>query len=249
MAQLKVLVVEDDPLHLARINYAMDQMDYKIVAVADNGEHAMRMFKAVKPDLVLMDINIKGDKEGIEIAEQINQIEETPVIFTTSFKDSETIKRAVATNPSAYLIKPIEQPQLLAAMEMALFKQKDTFEASMAPKEHDKGVLLKKSLFIKTTSKIEKIDFDDIIWIESSEEKYLDVVISDSRLKIRSSIKQLIGKLDPDTFVQINQSQIINIHKLESISDINNTLTIRDRTFSLGKAYKKELLERIQLIN
>lgn len=249
MAQIKILVVEDDPLHLAKINYAMDQMDYKIAAVTDNGEHALRLFKAVKPDLVLMDINLKGQHEGIEIAREINQIEETPIIFTTSSKDSETIRDAVSINPSGYLIKPIEKSQLLAAIEMALFKQRETAGKNRPQSNQDHGVLLKNSLFVKTASKIEKIDFTEVMWIESSEEKYLEVVTIESRLKIRSSIKQLIAKLDLGTFVQINQSQIININKIDSISDINNVITVNKTNFNLGKLYKKEILERIRLIN
>lgn len=118
----KILIVEDDDI-IARVeDWRLKNIGYTVCGRATNGAEAMELVVNKKPDLVLMDINIKGDMDGIETAKMIKKRFNIPVIYVTSHSDGATLVRAKETKPDGFILKPFEDNDLRIAIELALSK-------------------------------------------------------------------------------------------------------------------------------
>lgn len=251
MGKIRILVVEDEPLHMERVEMAIEDLNYSLIAMIDNAEEALRVVRATKPDIILMDINIKGETDGIHLADRVQEIFKTPIIFTTSFADKSTIDRAKVTNPYAYLIKPLELNSLQAAIELAIFKFSSE---SLGEKEEEEfsweeDVLFKESFFIKVADRIEKVKHEEVLWMELAKDKYIDIVTSDKRLTMRCSLKQLTEKISQKVFLRVNRTHIVNVKKITSISEGQQTISIGNEEITLGRTYKSQLLTKLNLLN
>ena len=122
MSGEKILIVEDDDI-IARIeDWRLKNLGYTVCGRATNGAEAMELVVNKKPDVVLMDINIKGDIDGIETARMIKKGFNIPVIYVTSHSDGATLVRAKETKPDGFILKPFEDNDLRIAIEFALSK-------------------------------------------------------------------------------------------------------------------------------
>jgi PAS domain S-box-containing protein len=122
----KVLIVDDEVVVAEDIRRQLRSLGYTVVGVASSGADAIRLGGEHRPDLVLMDIKLKGSMDGIEAARSIHERFDIPVIYLTAFSDDETLERARHTLPLAYLIKPFVSTDLRAAVELALFRHRVT---------------------------------------------------------------------------------------------------------------------------
>jgi CheY-like chemotaxis protein len=117
-----ILVVEDEQIIAEDISYRLNSLGYNVIGSAATGEAAIKLTEEKHPDLVLMDIVLKGEMDGIRAHEIIKEKYQTPVIFLTSFSDEQTFSRAKHTQPFGYIIKPFEERELRSSIEMALYK-------------------------------------------------------------------------------------------------------------------------------
>jgi PAS domain S-box-containing protein len=122
----KVLIVDDEVVVAEDIRRQLRSLGYTVVGVASSGVDAIRLGGEHRPDLILMDIKLKGSMDGIEAARSIQERFDIPVIYLTAFSDDETLERARHTLPLAYLIKPFVSTDLRAAVELALFRHRVT---------------------------------------------------------------------------------------------------------------------------
>lgn len=118
----KILVVEDERIVAKDIQINLEQLGYLVPAVAASGEQAVSKAAETCPDLVLMDINLKGEIDGIEAARQIYTRFNIPVIYLTAYSDDITLERAKLTDPLGYILKPFKARELHATIQMALSK-------------------------------------------------------------------------------------------------------------------------------
>lgn len=124
MAYAKILIVDDEVVVAEAIRRQLRSLGYLVVGVVSTGSEAIRMAGEHRPDLILMDIKLKGPMDGIEAAAMIQSRYAIPVIYLTAFSDEETLERARPTLPLAYLIKPFVSSDLHAAVELALFRHR-----------------------------------------------------------------------------------------------------------------------------
>lgn len=122
--QPTIIVVEDESIVAKDIQNTLTRLGYYVPATASSALTAFDKIDEFKPDLVFLDIKLKGEIDGIQIAERIKTEYDIPVIFLTSFVDKATLDRAKVTEPYAYLVKPYNEPDLQSAVEMALYKSK-----------------------------------------------------------------------------------------------------------------------------
>ena len=116
----RVMVVEDEALIALDLERRLDRAGYDVVGIADNCEEAVKIFLEVQPHIVLMDICIQGQADGIETARAIGDLGDVPVVFLTAYADDDTIQRAAATSPYGYLLKPFDERTLSATITIAL---------------------------------------------------------------------------------------------------------------------------------
>jgi len=122
MAKANILIVEDDRITADIIKKALTNLGYAVTSIASTRKEALKRAEEQKPDLVLMDIMLKGKMEGIEAADQIRSNFNIPVIYLTAYSDDQTLKRARITDPFGYILKPFETKELHTAIEIALHK-------------------------------------------------------------------------------------------------------------------------------
>src|SRR5579883_426068 len=119
-SMVQILVVEDEGVIAADIKDCLEGLGYAVPAVAASGEEAIATATTLRPDIVLMDIRLKGDMDGVQAAAQIWQRLHIPVVYSTGYSDRVTLERAKATGPFGYVLKPIEERELYVAIETAL---------------------------------------------------------------------------------------------------------------------------------
>ncbi len=124
MSKGKILIVEDEGITALHLKNVLEGLGYEIAGVSSYGDEAINRATEARPDLVLMDIVLKGIVDGIDAAEKIRAILNIPVIYLTSHTDDSTLQRAKLTEPSGYIVKPFNERDLLIAIEFALYRSK-----------------------------------------------------------------------------------------------------------------------------
>lgn len=123
----RILLVEDELLIARHIEQMLKNLGYQVEGVVESGEQALRAAEEKSPDLVLMDIRLKGQLDGIQAATRIWKLYSIPIVYLTAFTDEDTLIKATLAEPFGYLIKPFDEKELLVAIELALYKhQVDT---------------------------------------------------------------------------------------------------------------------------
>jgi DNA-binding NarL/FixJ family response regulator len=117
----KILIVEDEGIQAMGLEETLDQAGYEVVGIADNSEEVLDFVEKEQIDIIIMDIHIKGDVDGIDTAVKVREMKnEMPIIYLTAYMDQETVRRADETNPAGYITKPYRQAQLLSSIENAV---------------------------------------------------------------------------------------------------------------------------------
>lgn len=124
MEKTKILVVEDEVITAMSLEASLESLGYQVTSIVNSGEAALSSIDSNKPDIVLMDIKIKGDMDGIDTAEIIRERFDLPFVFSTAYLDQEKIERAKITMPFGYVLKPIQERELKVTLEMAIHTSK-----------------------------------------------------------------------------------------------------------------------------
>jgi DNA-binding NarL/FixJ family response regulator len=122
MSRIRVLVIEDEPLIAAKIEAALNNINFEVAGIAYTLAQAHRLITTAYPDAVLIDINIEGNYEGLELGKLIDEKYQIPFVYLTAHADRETLARAKLTNPAGYIVKPFEEEDLLVNLELALHR-------------------------------------------------------------------------------------------------------------------------------
>jgi CheY-like chemotaxis protein len=122
MEKVRILVVEDETVVAMDIANTLRKLGYKVTDTVPSGEQALDSLKENRPDLIFMDIGLKGEMDGIDTAAQIRSVYSIPVIFLTAYVDEKTLDRAKGTVPAGYITKPFEENDLRIAVEVGLYR-------------------------------------------------------------------------------------------------------------------------------
>lgn len=230
---VKVLIVEDEYITAKLIAEYLEKNNYSIVGIAVSTEEALQYLKE-DIHLVILDINLNEERDGIWLANYININYNIPFVFLTAYSDKSTISKAIETDPYNYLIKPFQKPELFSAIELALHKHEKKAKANK------KGTLL-----LKNIDKFDQVSIDSILFIESRK-NYLFIYTEDREYKYRATIKEFINQLT-EAFVQVHRGFIVNIHAIESMDKTKHTIYIKNYTIPVSNSFKRSLLEKIKI--
>lgn len=120
MSDVRVLIVEDEPLIAENISMYLNNNDFSVSGIAYDDDEAFNELKNNPPDAVLLDVNLESSRDGIDIAEYINNNNRIPFVFLTSYSDKTIVDRAKKTNPAGYIVKPFNEQTLFTTLEIAL---------------------------------------------------------------------------------------------------------------------------------
>jgi DNA-binding LytR/AlgR family response regulator len=252
MEKLNIFIVEDESIVAKDIQNNLIKLGYNVVGIANNGKEAIALIKELVPDVVLMDIMIKGELTGIEVAEQIKKIVNVPVIFLTAYADESTLSRAKVTEPYGYILKPFKEIDLHSTIEMAVYKhQKD----SALQKERDFLYSLVENkdgsqndiLFVKANSRLVKVYLKDIFYVEALKD-YVIINTQYARYTVHSTMKDIEKKLGLTEFIRVHRSYIVRIDKIQSIENQTVVLEGEKKVIPVGGSYRDELLSKLNLL-
>lgn len=148
MPDTSIMLVEDEINVAADVKNRLENMGYEVLGIFDTGEEAIEKAGELKPNLVLMDIVLKGDMDGIDAAQKIRELFDIPIIYLTAYSDEKTLQRAKVTEPFGYVLKPFEDREIQSAIEMAIYKHK--MEQQLKESEEKYRKLIEKFLQVST---------------------------------------------------------------------------------------------------
>lgn len=149
MLKPRIMIVEDESIVAMDLQYRLESLGYSVVFICDSGQVAIEKAKEIQPDLILMDVVLKGKIDGITAAENIINSYDIPIIYLTAYGDDKTIARAKLTQPYSYILKPFETRDLHTALEMALYKH----QVALRLKENQKALEITNECFLKFGSR------------------------------------------------------------------------------------------------
>ncbi|MES9995646.1 response regulator [Desulfovibrio aminophilus] len=194
-----ILVVDDERVIGMALAASLARLGYSSAGLADNGEDAVRLCGEKRPDLVLMDVRLKGRMDGVEAAENINRQFHTPIIFLTAFWDEDTVTRAKSSGPYAFLVKPYEDRDLQTAIELALYKSRMERELLRAMRAAEAANEAKTSFLATISHELRTplngiLGMTDLMLLSGLPEEHQEnlELIKDSALSLLTVINQIL---------------------------------------------------------
>lgn len=250
MSKIQVLIVEDERLYGDLLCEYLEELGYEALGPAPTAAQGLALFEALQPDLVLLDIGLRGPVDGIELAAQLLSRQAVPLIFITAFTDRPTFERARAVGPVAFITKPFDQLTVENAVELALhnFAAHSQRLAAPAPPEEPLHALVGDAFFLKDRNGLVKVPHAETLYVEAGEKYCVLQLANGHRHTLRMALKDVARTLASHRFVQVHRSFVINARHLEAVDPVGYTVQVAGRTLPLGRSYKDELLRRLNLI-
>ncbi|NJL12017.1 MAG: response regulator transcription factor [Microscillaceae bacterium] len=205
----------------------------------DRGENLRALAQQVPIDLVLLDIELAGSLNGVDIAPLLKYEFHLPFIYLTAQSDPATLNRAALTEPYAYLVKPFREEELRAALEIALYKIRKE-ACPLSP-----STLPTEALFVKNKNRLEKLDLREILYIEAKD-IYAIVRTEKGQFVLSHSLKTLEAQLPAEAFVRIHRSYLVALDKIKAIED--NQVVVGSEYLPVGKTYRERLLQILRIL-
>lgn len=239
---IKILIVEDEVIISKDLSNMLIKMGYEVIGDALNYNEAINILEQDMPDLILIDINLNGPKDGIELAEKIKKDYQIPFIFTTSYADSNILDRAKKTKPINYLVKPFTTEQLFTTIELALFQINHLHDSNEV---NESPIIIKGALFVKDKYRYSKVNVDDILWIKS-DGNYLEIHTEKKCEIIRGTMDFITNSLDDKKFFRTHKSYIVNLDYISKIE--TNLVTVLSKDIPISKKYHEKLINKLKII-
>lgn len=241
MAAYNILVIEDDAQIAESLVEMLEIIGHKVLASAESYDQAIAALDQENPDLALVDIQLKGDKTGIDIAERLRNDYKVPFIFTTAYADKETIEKAAAHSPYGYIVKPYGMKDINAGIEIAISNHQNL----KSLKNEEGEIFQQNNLFVKVNSRLVRIEPENILFVEAKGD-YVLFKTKEKGYIVHSTIKNIEEKLDPSQFVRVHRSYIVNLNKIVDIEE--NNLLIGDLIVPVSRNQKPILLSKLNTI-
>lgn len=242
MNKIKVGIVEDELIIGLGITNALKELGYDVTEPAINYTEALKMVQDEKPDLLLLDIMLSGNKDGIDVAAEVRKMINIPIIFLTANTDAATVARAKHVAPNAYLVKPFRKNDLYTSIEVCLHN----FAHLNKPNElkTDNNLIINDALFIKQGHFFHKVKTEDILYLES-DNNYVNVYTAKSKMLVRNTLPDYLELLNSKLFYRIHRSYAVNVHHIQSIN--SEFLLVNNTELPLSKTYRDNLLSVLKL--
>lgn len=249
MSKANILIVEDESIVAKDIQQSLTKLGYNVLGTYTKGELAVAAVSELKPDLIFMDIMLKGEISGIQAAEQIKKIHDVPVIFLTAYADEDTLNKAKVTEPHGYLLKPFKEVDLKTTVEMALYKHQ---KESDRRKERDILYSLVEGkdsgfVFVKSNSKMVKVNTNEIVFVEALKD-YVTINTTSTKYTIHSTMKDMEKSLPSNEFVRVHRSFIVRLDKISAVDLPNLYIDNIKNPIPIGGSYKDDLIKRLNYV-
>jgi DNA-binding LytR/AlgR family response regulator len=241
-SKYKILIVEDEIIVATDIEESLESLGYTVQGSVDTGLKAIEAVEKHLPDLVLMDINLKGEMTGIEAATVITQKHDVPIIYLTANADIDTVNKAKVALPYGYIIKPFTDKDLQTNIEIAIFKfgndlklkmESEQFNTFFDLKDHAKNQII-----VHGAQGLEKIKIDDVYFIEKDADQTI-IHLADDEVVTNKSFKELTDLFPKKHFIQVNKFFVINTLKVFAVKYPEIIIADKMSVISVDEEYKE----------
>lgn len=244
---MKILIIEDEFILASELAETLESEGYEVVLTADNGQEALDFYQENEVDLVLCDININGDWDGIETVTKLIAIKQVPIIYLTAFTDKDTLERAKATFPAAYIPKPYHITNLRMAIELAI----NNFAVKILPlkilidekpeyPQKEMFLQVNDDIFIKQNYQFVKFSLNEILYLEA-DNIYTNIITSQKKYVIRQSIGNVHERLPMKNLIRVHRSFVVNINKIDSFNEYE--VMVQGHAIPISRTYKDEFMK------
>jgi len=239
----RILVVEDDMIVAANISLQLTALGYEVTGIESRGEEAVMHAGLNTPDIIIMDILLKGTINGIEAAKKIQQTQEIAIVYLTANTGEATFLKAKSTHPYAFIPKPFNCLHLERTIALVAEQIKDHMGYKLHKLENLK--VLKDRIFVRHNGKMIKLLLDEILYIEA-DRNYSNIVTQTGKYLISTTLKTVESELMASGFIRVHRSYIVNMSKLDVVAD--HHLEIKRKVIPISKGLKDHVLKHIHTI-
>lgn len=246
MDKVQIMIVEDDMIIAADIMMQLSQLGYEVTGIFPRGEDALKQLEATKPDIVLMDINLKGKMDGIEVGQAIYDRYALPLIYLTANADDATFHRAKATKPFAFISKPFKRSDLERTLALVISRLDEKAQETAAASDNNETYLLDDRIFVKQRDRMVKIYIRDILYAEA-DRNYCKIYTTDKEYLLSIPLGIFEERLQAKEFLRVHRSYVVNVPKIDELSDNGSFVIIGKSNIPVSKSYQDELMNRLKL--
>ncbi len=231
----KILIVEDEEELAQNISEILSNLDYKVAAIVDNAKSALEFLESNEVDLVLMDILIHGDLDGIDLAYKIREKYDLPIVFSTAYSGTEYLERISSEIHEGYLLKPFT----LDSLKTAIFFGLKRYEERKGSSKKQKG-----SLKIMDKGYLVPVPYTEIVYLKA-DGLYTKVFTKAKSYLIRDILKSFEDKLPEDQFLRVHKSYLVNISYIASFNA--KKVNLGETGIPIRRGLYKELIEKLNV--
>lgn len=239
---MRILIVEDDMIIAANLSLQLTSLGYEVTGIESRGEEAITHAIKNTPDILLLDINLKGKIDGIETAKEIQKHQDIPIIYLTANSDEATFEKAKSTHPKAFITKPFNRLNLHRTIALVVEQLKNSKEVNSNPQEME---ILEDRIFIRQHGNMVKLLLKDIQYIEA-DRNYCTIMTDSGSYVLATTLKVMEEKLSKSHFLRVHRSFMVNLSQLDAVAE--HHLEIGRKVIPLSKSNKDLLLDRIRTI-
>lgn len=233
-----IAILEDDPFIVQQLVKIVGEMGYLVGAHTSNPEEFILYVKKEKPELLLLDVNLEQEKDGIDTAKEIRSFSESSIVFITSYFDDLTLSRIRDIGPEGFVLKPFREIDVKINLNLALTNRTKQIKIKVHENESP--------LFIKQAGEMVKVDPNSVLYLKG-EDNYTFVHFEDgSKHTVSTTLKSIGQQFSVYGFKRIHKSYVINLSHLRTVS--GSIVSLGGENIPIGKAYKKELLAELNII-
>lgn len=235
MEVLRIVIVEDDLSFALELEMLLEELGYPLAGKTDHAEEALALILREKPDLVLMDIDLKGKLNGVEIGEALAPLS-IPILYITSQKEEFYLKARNQKGTIGYLVKPVDEITLRSAIEMAIRARAGMAAPIDQNREPEVPPLIGDHIFIRDKKRLVKIRISDIRWIRA-DGPYAYLSTGEHQFLLSTHLGALEEKLQGLPFARAHRSWLVNYEYVESIEE--DVLSVGGQRIPVGKSYRE----------
>ena len=246
-SKTKLLIVEDDMITAADISLQLSKLGYSVIGISTRAEDALAMIKNNRPDIILMDIVLSGSKNGIDAALQVLEQYQIPVVFLTSNTDDATFQKALSAKPFAFIAKPFQKSTMERTLQLTLQRMEveRTSEPMFPNSDHISA--MDDRLFIRNNNQLVKVAFSDILYVEA-DRSYCKVHTENQTFLLSVPLSNFKSQLPKENFLKVHRSFVVNIQRIDAISDQHEFLMIHSHRVPVARRSKEEVVKRMRLV-
>ena len=239
----KILTIEDNPLIAEDLHEKLGCLGYEVLGNAKHLEEVKNFFSQTDIHLLIVDILLGSGQSGIDLVKEILKTHQVPIIYLTENSEALMVKRALQTQPAAYILKPFNLPEFAINVELALRNFEFRLRA-LEESEPDTKVL-QDTIFIPDQQMHIRINSDDIYAVEA-DGSYIKIITKNKKYQVASNLKNFTQQFNNKEFLRISRKYLINSNYVTKIN--GNSIYQDERSYQFPKHKRQEILSNFNIL-